>query len=137
VELFAARLGLTPAVVAGMRRLSERRIRFAWSELDVPALARGQRAKLLVVHDRDDSEIPLRDGERIAEAWPGARLEVTRGLGHHRILRDATVVARVAEHVSAGWVGAVGCACEESGALPCQACLERSLFDREWRFAAA
>jgi pimeloyl-ACP methyl ester carboxylesterase len=133
VSVFAARLGLTPVVVSGMRRLSERRIGLAWSELHVPALARGQRAALLVLHDRDDLEVPFQDGDRIARAWPGARLEATAGLGHNRILRDAGVVARAAEHLSEGMAG---CRCGDGAELPCQACLERSLFDREERFAS-
>ena len=49
---------------------------------------------VLVVHDRRDPRVPVRDGIAIARAWPGADLVVTRGLGHHRILRDARVIRR-------------------------------------------
>jgi TAP-like protein len=42
----------------------------------------------LIVHDRGDARVPVSNARRIAEAWPGARLIETRGLGHHRILRD-------------------------------------------------
>lgn len=133
VDRFASRLGLTSDVVAGMRRLSERRIGLAWSELDVPALARRQRAALLVVHDREDAEVPVEDGARIARAWPGARLEVTQGLGHSRILRDPGVVARAADHLARGAEPAPGCECRDTTAAFCQACLERALFLREER----
>jgi pimeloyl-ACP methyl ester carboxylesterase len=137
VDLFAARLGLTSEVVSGMRRISERRIGLAWSELDVPALARGQRAALLVLHDRDDAEVPVGDGEQIASAWPAARLERTAGLGHNRILRDAGVVSLAVEHLAHGLDLEPGCACDETGSLPCQACLEQTLFDRVRRLAGA
>jgi len=136
VAVFAQRLGLTDEVVDGMRRVSERRIGLAWSELDVPALARKQTAALLVLHDRHDAQVPLADGERIARAWPGARLERTAGLGHNRILRDAAVVARAVDHLAAGLAPTPSCECV-AAELPCQACLERTLFDREGRFALA
>jgi pimeloyl-ACP methyl ester carboxylesterase len=49
----------------------------------------------LIVHDEDDDEVPFVRGEALANAWPGARLHVTRGLGHRRILRDPDVVSHV------------------------------------------
>jgi pimeloyl-ACP methyl ester carboxylesterase len=64
------------------------------------SLAPGQSAPLLVVHDRQDREVPLSDGEAIASAWPGARLVTTAGLGHKRILRDAEVVAQAVAFLS-------------------------------------
>lgn len=55
----------------------------------------------LVVHDTQDKEAHLADGERLARSWPGARLVTTTGLGHRRILRDPDVVAEVVAHVTA------------------------------------
>jgi hypothetical protein len=57
---------------------------------------------LFVVHDREDAEVPLAHGEALAAAWPAARLRVTAGLGHRRILRDPAVVAEVVEAVRHG-----------------------------------
>ncbi len=51
-------------------------------------------ATLLVIHDRDDPDVPVRDGIEIAAAWPGGRLVETTGLGHNRLLRDPDVIAR-------------------------------------------
>ena len=58
--------------------------------------------QLLVVHDRDDREVSVAQGERLAQRWPGAELVLTEGLGHRRVLRDLGVVARVAQFASAG-----------------------------------
>jgi pimeloyl-ACP methyl ester carboxylesterase len=52
---------------------------------------------LLVVHDRDDREVELVHGECLAAIWPGAELLVTEGLGHRRLLRDRSVIARVVD----------------------------------------
>jgi len=65
-------------------------------------LAAGRDAALLVVHDREDREVPFAHGEALAATWPAARLRVTEGLGHRRILRDPGVIAEVAEMVRLG-----------------------------------
>jgi pimeloyl-ACP methyl ester carboxylesterase len=137
VERFAARFGLPPHVVDEMRRRSERRIGMSWTELNVPGLARGFEAPVLLVHDRLDLEVPIADAAAIAAAWPGATLVETRGLGHNGLLRDPAVTARAAEFLAAA---AARCACGaalESGAV-CETCqVERELYDRELRWAAA
>ncbi len=50
---------------------------------------------LLIVHDRDDTEVPFSAGATLAAMWPGASLHVTEGLGHYRILRRPEVGERV------------------------------------------
>jgi pimeloyl-ACP methyl ester carboxylesterase len=92
-ERFASLLGLPPEVLSRMRRGLERRFGIPWTEFDVLAAARTMSASLLVVHDRDDRDVALADGEAIAAAWPGARLVVTDGLGHRRIVHDPEVVS--------------------------------------------
>lgn len=57
---------------------------------------------LLVIHDRDDREVPFVHGERLAAQWPNARLVETEGLGHRRILRDPTVIAQIVETLREG-----------------------------------
>ncbi len=56
---------------------------------------------LLVVHDADDDEVPTEEARSIVDAWPGARLMETHGLGHRRILRDPSVVAAASAHLGA------------------------------------
>jgi hypothetical protein len=93
-------------VMAAMRARSERWLGASWDDFDIPALARAQKAPLLVVHDRDDDEVPWSDGAAIAAAWPGARLVTTEGLGHRRVLRDPRVVELAVSFVSRGEVSA-------------------------------
>mgnify|MGYP003291741877 CR=1 FL=1 len=52
------------------------------------------RTPLLVIHDREDAEVPWQEGAIIAQAWPGATLSTTSGLGHRRIVHDPAVVER-------------------------------------------
>ncbi|HSN91371.1 MAG TPA: alpha/beta fold hydrolase [Anaeromyxobacteraceae bacterium] len=57
---------------------------------------------LLVVHDRQDREVPLEDGARVAREAVAGRLLVTDGLGHRRILRDPGVAAEVVRFLADG-----------------------------------
>lgn len=98
----AKALGLSEATRAAVHRRLERRFGVPLEALRAPLLAQKRTEPLLVVHDRDDKDVPLERGVAIAHAWPGAELVVTEGLGHRRILHDPAVVARVVAHVTAG-----------------------------------
>jgi pimeloyl-ACP methyl ester carboxylesterase len=82
-----------------MRERVERRLGVPWATLDVTGFAPRMRTPLLVVHDREDAEVPWQEGAMIAQAWPGATLTTTGGLGHRRIVRDAGVVSDAAAFV--------------------------------------
>lgn len=58
--------------------------------------------RLLVLHDRDDREVGLHHGERLASLWPNSQFVVTEGLGHRRILRDDATLAAAVEHLADG-----------------------------------
>jgi pimeloyl-ACP methyl ester carboxylesterase len=97
--LFCEALRLPQDVQAAARRRLEARLGVPLEHLDVVRVARGARVPLLVVHDRDDREVAWRDGAAIAAAWPGARLLTTSGLGHRRVLRDASIQREAAAFV--------------------------------------
>jgi pimeloyl-ACP methyl ester carboxylesterase len=90
---FTEMMGFSSRVGDAMRTRVERRVGLPWSAFRVTALAPALRTPLLVVHDRGDAEIPWQHGKAIAQAWRGAGLLSTDGLGHRRILRDPDVVA--------------------------------------------
>jgi alpha/beta hydrolase family protein len=96
-RVFAGRLGFGERVRTRLIRRVERRVGLPMSAFAVPAMA-GTLATpppLLLLHDREDAETGWSDSAAIAEAWPGARLVSTTGLGHRRILRAPAVVAEV------------------------------------------
>lgn len=93
---FAAMLGFGERTHRRLVARVERRVGVPMRHFDVPELGRAvAMPPTLVVHDRRDRSTPVSDGAAIAAAWPGARLRVTDGLGHRRILRDPAVVAEV------------------------------------------
>lgn len=47
---------------------------------------------VLLVHDKDDKEVNVRNPQKLKELFPAASLYITEGLGHTRILKDEIVV---------------------------------------------
>jgi pimeloyl-ACP methyl ester carboxylesterase len=88
-------LGLSEAATAALEARLGRRFGVPLTEVQAVHVARQMTTPLLVVHDESDREVPLTSGELVANAWPGAVLERTRGLGHRRILRDSAVIETV------------------------------------------
>jgi pimeloyl-ACP methyl ester carboxylesterase len=94
-------LGFGRTAREAMQARIERRLGVAWTALDLRTYARTMRTPLLVVHDRDDNEVPWQDGAIVARDWRGAEFSTTGGLGHRRILRDAGVIRDVTDFVAA------------------------------------
>lgn len=89
VEGFAVRCRLRPALVRELRRGLEAQFGpDIWDVLEVDRVLPGLSARGLVIHDTDDHEVPAADARAVAEGWAGARLVITEGLGHRRLLRD-------------------------------------------------
>lgn len=89
---FSSMLGIPQELGRRMQKEVETRFSIDWSQMRGTALAKQMTAPLLVLHDRSDRDVPHTYGEALAAAWPGAELKLTSGLGHHRILREASVI---------------------------------------------
>lgn len=92
---------------SGQRLLQriERSIGYPVATFHGPTLAAellddGRPVPLLAIHDRSDADSPTRVSERLVQAWPGAQLVLTDGLGHRRILRAPEVVGHLTEFVA-------------------------------------
>jgi pimeloyl-ACP methyl ester carboxylesterase len=99
---FAEHLRIPQRARSLMQQNLENRLQISWDQLHIPRLAGEMSVPALIVHDRDDRDVPYAHGSAIAEAWPGAELFTTTGLGHRAILRDREVVRRTVEFLGAG-----------------------------------
>lgn len=98
LQRFAAQLQVPEAVIERMRKRMTARFgldiftRLAtvdmFAQLQLPGL---------ILHDRQDRDIPWQHAERLQRAWPQASLHLTQGLGHTRILRDPQVVEQAVQ----------------------------------------
>lgn len=69
-------------------------------ELDIERIAPPPGVRFLVVHDRDDKEVPVSEAEAIARHWADSTLHLTRGLGHTRLLADPETVQRIVTFIA-------------------------------------
>ena len=70
--------------------------------LDLTSLTTGLTTPALIVHDRNDKEIPVEDAIALAAAWPGAKPFITERYGHRRIMFATEVVAEIVAFIARG-----------------------------------
>jgi pimeloyl-ACP methyl ester carboxylesterase len=99
-ERFGEITGFPPKIIDRMRQAFEDRLGFDWDASEPLQIAPTMPMPLMVIHDSKDSFIPHSEGSELADAWPDGRLITTAGLGHHRILRDPTVIDSVLSFIS-------------------------------------
>ncbi|MFG2292603.1 alpha/beta hydrolase [Streptomyces sp. NPDC048603] len=104
LDRFCAGLALNGRVRAALRHHVQHRLARGetdiWERLDARRHAEGMPAPVLLVHDTQDDTVSADQSRAIAAAFgPRARLVVTTGLGHRRIIADPEVIARVVEFV--------------------------------------
>ena len=102
---FAAIMGLKPDIA----RLNIEYLARVYGS-DIDSLAGSYNAgkveiPTLIVHDRDDKEVPYTEAISIAGKLPQGHLLLTRGLGHRRILRNKEVIKQILDFLEGGNVG--------------------------------
>jgi pimeloyl-ACP methyl ester carboxylesterase len=102
IRRFSRVVGLDDADVAALEQRLAAHTGTPIEALEVERLAAPRDGALLVIHDRDDGEVPFLHGERLAAAWPNAQLIATHGLGHRRILREPAVLAAAVDVIRHG-----------------------------------
>lgn len=105
LEQFTKMFRIPPKAVVGLRDTIEREFGAdVWADTSGDLLAPSLDVPALIVHDRDDPQVPLADAELLAGVWPGSRLEVTEGFGHTKLMRAGVVVNEVVHFL----LGALG-----------------------------
>jgi pimeloyl-ACP methyl ester carboxylesterase len=97
---FARWYWIPEPVRKAMQTAIEERYGVLWEDLEVQRVAPRLSAQALVIHDRNDRMTPWMQGAKVARLWPGARLLLTEGLGHGRILKDEHVIRAAADFVA-------------------------------------
>lgn len=104
-EAFLVAVGLGSAAKRELRRLMDAHAGRPMRELDPEVLVASPAmspAAALLVHCVDDAVVAPEQARRLAQAWPGAVLLETRGLGHRNVLRDPATVRAVADFFAGG-----------------------------------
>lgn len=94
VKGLAAAHGLGPADAAAFAGWVEGFIGTRLAHVDLDRLQHGLSHPGLIVHDAEDRTVPIAASEALHGAWPRSQFERVSGLGHRRIMTDASVIAR-------------------------------------------
>jgi len=100
VDQFSKTLGLTPKLVDHFLAYLTERFGHRWHQVQTLELQSRREESLLVIHDREDREVSYRGSEELVKFWPDARLILTEGLGHFRILQEPAVIERAVGFLS-------------------------------------
>lgn len=101
VDIFCAALQIDDKVKQCFMRMVESNYSAeVWQQLAADENVRELTVPALVIHDRDDHDVPVELGERLAAAWPNATLHLTTGLGHRRILRNKAVIQAITTFIN-------------------------------------
>jgi len=92
---FAQVFGLSEATRCAMQKQIEAREGVLMQNFEPRAVAPRIRVPTLLLHDRGDSVNAFADGQAFAHAIQGAQLVATEGLGHRKILKDPTAIAKL------------------------------------------
>jgi pimeloyl-ACP methyl ester carboxylesterase len=107
-DRFVRALGAGPRTRTSLIRTIEARVNRSMEEFTLYALAgRASDVPVLLIHDTDDRDTSWVESKRLASALPRAELLVTSGLGHNRILGDASVINRAVAFLAPAGVPAV------------------------------
>ncbi|MBI3578607.1 MAG: alpha/beta hydrolase [Ignavibacteriales bacterium] len=78
----------------------ERVFDFKVSDYTMSSALKRLEAKILIIHDEQDEEIPVSDALKLKEASEGSMLVLTKGSGHQKILINRDMLNAVREFLS-------------------------------------
>ncbi len=92
---FRKKINASPRTSIALRKMVTNRFELDFEEITACELAKQITLKNhLIIHDKDDAEVPYQNAELLKRVNPKAHLFLTNGLGHTRILRDNIVVEK-------------------------------------------
>jgi len=98
LDVFAGSFRLAASLPQRMRQHIERAEGVSLAEFEPDWFAARVAQPTLVIHDEHDRVAPFTAGQRIANALPAARLHMTQGSTHRRVMSDAAVATEVVRH---------------------------------------
>jgi pimeloyl-ACP methyl ester carboxylesterase len=105
IHQFVKRVGLSPAFAQTLADQLSSRIGKDARDYRAAKFASRIRNPLLVIHDQEDREVAWAAGAQYASLIENARIFTTTGLGHHRILNDASTLSFAVRHILGDRVG--------------------------------
>lgn len=93
-------LNVPPPTAKRFLKYIEQKIKFPISEADTSrAELQEQVREVLIVHDEEDAIVPISEAKAIFAAWPNARLLISKGYGHYRLMKNPDLVRYIANFI--------------------------------------
>jgi pimeloyl-ACP methyl ester carboxylesterase len=99
IDDFIKKLQLKPAISIKLRDYFEAKYKEAMDNYSAFKAASEIKTPILVVHDENDYEVPVKAGIHIHQHTTNGELMLTQGLGHRKILGDTQVIQKVIEFI--------------------------------------
>ena len=94
---FVEKLGMNIAISKKMKANFEKKIGETMDSFSAYVAAREVSIPVLVLHDKDDEDVPVKAAYHINENLKESELVITEGLGHRKILGDAKVIKKITD----------------------------------------
>ena len=99
IDDFIKKLQLKPEISIKLRDHFENKYDEAMDNYSAFKAAEAIEKPILVVHDENDYEVPVKAGINIHQHVKNGELMITKGLGHRKILGDANVIHKIIEFI--------------------------------------
>jgi pimeloyl-ACP methyl ester carboxylesterase len=100
ISSFSRTNNLTETEEETLRAGLEDEFNFKISDYSLESALKNIPSKLLVIHDKNDEEIPFSDAYDLEKIFPGTTLHFTAGLGHKKILFNREAIQIVSNFIS-------------------------------------
>jgi pimeloyl-ACP methyl ester carboxylesterase len=97
IDDFIKKLHLKPLIGLKLRNHFENKYKEAMDNYSAFKAAADITTPILVIHDENDYEVPVKAGINIHQHAINGELLITKGLGHRKILGDANVIQKIIE----------------------------------------
>ena len=99
MDEFVSKLNLKAKISTLLRLHFERKSKQTMDSYSAYISARKITIPVLVIHDVDDSEVPVKSARHIVENLPNGELMLTHNLGHRKILGNKEVIFKTLEFI--------------------------------------
>ncbi|MDI1307035.1 MAG: alpha/beta hydrolase [bacterium] len=96
---FVAKLGLKPSISTRLRLHFEKKYKEEMNSYSAFLAAQETTIPILVIHDNDDPEVPVKAGIHIHKYLKNGELLLTNGLGHRKILGNPKVIEKTVQFI--------------------------------------
>lgn len=96
---FVAKLELKPSISTRLRLHFEKKFKEEMNSYSAFLAAQETNIPILVIHDNDDPEVPVKAGINIHKYLKNGELLLTNGLGHRKILGNTKVIEKIVQFI--------------------------------------